>query len=125
MTTDQWKAKGFDLNSTIQPCGTRPSGLQVTMRPNAYDSNRTNVIINNYPKSASVAVDLSSVLKAGDSFEIRNAQDYYGPVVASGTYNGSITVNMNGLTVARPIGWTGAMIPSSAPEFGAFILIKK
>lgn len=48
---DQWRAKGFDLNSTIQPCGIRPSGLQVTMRRNAYDPNRTNVIINNYAKS--------------------------------------------------------------------------
>ena len=125
-TVAQWTAGGLDANSTINQCGVRPTGVQVSIRPNAYDSNRTHVIINNYSKSATVNIDLSSVLHAGDSFEIRNAQDYYGPLVASGTYQGGpISIPMAGLTIAQPIGWSGAMIRSSGPDFGAFILIKK
>ena len=95
------------------------------MRKNAYDPNRAHVIINNYSKSATVIVDLSAVLNAGDSFEIRNPQDYFGPLVASGIYQGPIVLRMDNLTVARPVGWSGRITPSSAPEFGAFVLIKR
>jgi hypothetical protein len=121
----QWKANGFDAHSTFFPCGTRPSGVRVDVRKNAYDPNRAHVIINNYSKSATVIVDLSLVLKAGDSFEIRNAQDYFGPLVASGIYQEPIVLRMDNLTVARPVGWSGRIIPSSGPEFGAFVLIKR
>src|SRR5262249_42157353 len=124
-TIAQWKAKGFDTSSRIYPCGKRPPGVKVYVRPNAYDANRAHIIINNYEKSATVNADLSSVLKVGDKFEIRNAQDYFGPVVISGTYSGSpVKINMNELSVARPTGWSGKMIPSSGPEFGAFVLIR-
>jgi hypothetical protein len=122
----QWKAKGFDASSTIYPCGKRPTGVKVDVRRNAYDERRANIIVTNYSRSATVIVDLSPVLKAGDSFEIRNAQDYFGPVVLSGTYQGGgLGINMSGLSVARPVGWSGRIIPSSAPEFGAFVLIKR
>ena len=125
-TVSEWRAMGFDASSVFSPCGTRPTGARVSVRPNAYDANRAHIIINNFAGSSTVAVDLSSVLTSGDSFEIRNAQDYFGTPIVSGTYaGGSITIPMAGLTVARPVGWTGAMIPSSAPAFGAFILIKR
>ena len=123
-TIAQWRAMGLDANSSFYPCGTRPTN-SVTVRKNAYDANRAHVIIGNFLKLAMVTADLSSVLKVGDQFEFHNSQDYYGPLVASGTYSGPISINMVTLAVARPVGWNGAMVKSSGPEFAAFILIKK
>ena len=125
LSAAQWNAKGFDTHSVINRCGKRPTGVQVIVRPNAYDPNRANVIVNNFDKTPTVSLDLSTVLKVGDKFELRNVQDYFGALAASGTYQKPVSVNMRGLTVARPVGWIGAMIPSSGPDFGVFVLIKK
>lgn len=125
VTGAQWRAMGFDANSAINPCGKRPAGVKVTIRANAYDPTRWNVIVNNFDKLATVNLDLGAALKQGDKFELRNVQDYFGPLLAGGSYNGPVNVNMIGLTVARPVGWTGALIPSSGPDFGVFVLIKK
>jgi hypothetical protein len=130
ITIAQWKALGFDANSTFKPCGTRPAGLAVAIRPNKYDAKRANVIVNNFSKADKVTLDLSSFLKVGDQFELRNAQDPLGARVLSGVYNGPVTVNMKGLTVAVPVGYNpSTMTPlsqmSSGPDFGAFVLTKK
>jgi hypothetical protein len=89
------------------------------------------VIINNPLSSTTVTLNLSSALANGDTFELHNAQDYYGPLVASGTYNGPISINMTTLKVATPVAY-GSMPNStplaqmtSGPQFGAFILIKR
>ena len=127
----QWKAKGFDLNSTINPCGVRDSTAKVTINPNAYDANRYHVIVNNPSSSTTVTLNLSSALANGDTFELHNAQDYYGPLVASGTYNEPISINMTTLKVATPVAYgsmpnaTPLAQMTSGPQFGAFILIKK
>jgi len=126
LSISQWMNLGFDSSSVINPCGIRPTGVRVTLQPNSYDANRTHIVINNFSKNATVSVDVSSFLRPGDSFELRNAQDYFGAPVASGTYaGGSISIPMASLTVARPSGWNGAMIQSSSPDFGAFVLIKR
>ena len=123
---EQWTALGFDASSNINPCGTRPSGIKVDVRTNNYDTRRAHIIINNYAHAPFVFVNLSQVLVVGDSFEIRNSQDYLGQPVVSGIYTGApVQLPMSGLAVARPNGWSSAMILSSAPDFGAFILIKK
>jgi hypothetical protein len=121
----QWNAKVFDTHSVVNRCGKRPTGIKVTIRVNPYDPNRANVIVYNPDKLPTVKIDLSMALKYGDKFELRNVQDYFGPLTASGAYQAPVPVNMNGLTVARPVGWNGAMIPSSGPDFGVFVLIKK
>ena len=55
------------------------------------------------------------------AYEIRNAQDYFGPPVASGIYDGGpVSVPMTGLTVAAPVGWP-APAPTG-PEFNVFVL---
>jgi hypothetical protein len=130
-TVAQWKALGFDANSTIHACGVRDATAAVTINPNTYDANRYTVIVNNPASRATVTLNLSSALANGDTFELHNAQDYYGPLVASGTYNGPISINMTTLKVATPVAH-GSMPNStplaqmtSGPQFGAFILIKK
>ena len=52
---------------------------------------------------------------------IRNAQNYFGPVVASGRYAGGVvSIPMTRLAPATPIGLT-APAPTG-PEFNAFVV---
>ena len=43
-----------------------------------------------------LSVDLSSFLTEGQQFELRDARDYFGEVVLSGTYKNPIDIPMNG-----------------------------
>jgi hypothetical protein len=99
----------------------RPTGTVAFVRPNQYEPRRANITVFNWARSAVVSVDLSELLDEGDEFVVRNAQDYFGQPVASGTYSGrSVEIPMEGLTVAQPIGHSS---PSSvAPDFGAFVV---
>ena len=73
-----------------------------------------------------VLVDVSGVLDRGVVYEIRDAQNFFGPPVASGTYNGElIPVPMTGLTPAAPNGDVPTPPRHSAPEFGAFVLLPR
>jgi hypothetical protein len=103
----------------------KPTGTQVVVRPNKYEPGRANVAIYNWGLQSQVSVDLSGVgLKSGDTFEIRDAANFYGPLVTSGTYNGSpVVIGMLARTEAIPIG-TSSPAPSTGPEFGAFVVLK-
>jgi hypothetical protein len=98
-----------------------PTGVQVFVRPNLYEPGRANVTVFNWARSAAVSVDLSELLDEGDEFVVRNAQDYFGQPVASGTHSGrSIEIPMEGLAVAQPIGHSSP--PSVGPDFGVFVV---
>ena len=100
----------------------RPTGLKVFVRPNAYEAGRANVTVYNWPLQSSVSVDLSSVLTVGQGFEIRNVHDFFGAAVVTGTYaGGTVSIPMTGLSVAAPVGWTAP--PSPGPEFSAFVVL--
>jgi hypothetical protein len=103
---------------------TRPAGVLSVVRPNQYETGRANIAIYNWSLLSSVAVDLSaSGLKSGDGFEIRNAQNFFGPAVLTGTYNGSaVTIPMVGLVAAAPIG-AAVRAPATGPEFNAFVVL--
>ena len=119
----------FDRNSTF--IDTAPSGLKVFVRPNRYASGRGNIIIYNWDQAATVNVDVSSVLAPGDTYELRNVQDYFGDI-QTGTYSGAlIAINMVGRTMARPIGYDqvttwyhNPLQTITFPKFGGFVLIK-
>ena len=121
----QWKASGFDANSTH-------SGTSASYRPpnytrifsNAYDSKRWHLAIYNWSLANSVSVDVSSILNNGDQYAVYAAEDYFGSPVAIGTYSsGSILVPMTGTNVVRPIGY--AFTPATTRrEFGAFVILK-
>jgi len=101
---------------------TRPSALQVFVRPNAYEAGRANITVFNWPNQSSVSVDLTGVLAPGSGFEVRNAADFLGAPVLTGTYNGgSISLPMNGLSVATPVGWPAPT--ATGPEFNVFVLL--
>jgi hypothetical protein len=119
----------FDRNSIY--IDTAPSGLKVFVRPNRYASSRGNIIIYNWDQAATVNVDVSAVLAPGDTYELRNVQDYFGDI-QTGTYSGApIAINMVGRTMARPIGYDqvttwyhNPLQTITFPKFGGFVLIK-
>jgi Concanavalin A-like lectin/glucanases superfamily/Chitobiase/beta-hexosaminidase C-terminal domain/Viral BACON domain len=120
-----WKSIAqVDAHSQFTPG--RPTGVWTFVRPNKYEAGRANIIIYNWDMQASSQVDVSSVLKAGDSYIVRDAQNYFGAPVASGTYTGApIAIPMQGLSVAQPVGQVPSPAVHTSAEFGTFILIKQ
>ncbi|HVB57118.1 MAG TPA: hypothetical protein VNE63_11900 [Candidatus Acidoferrales bacterium] len=116
-----WQASThFDAHSKYN--ATAPKGTWVYVRRNRYEAKRANITIYNWSLSAKVPVDLSSVLRAGDNFVIQDAQNFYGPPVARGTYTGTpVIVPMIGLVKATPVGF--AAPAHTAPEFGTFVVL--
>jgi hypothetical protein len=114
---------GLDKSSTFQPGA--PTGVWTTVRPNAYESGRANIVIFNWDLKASVQVDLSaSGIKAGGTYQIRDAQNWFNGAVVSGTYNGSpVSIPMSGLQVAQPVGSVPYPPSHTAPQFGTFVLL--
>lgn len=120
-----WKTvTGFDVSSSYV-IGV-PTGLNIFVRPNKYETGRANITIYNWNKANSVSVPLSGTgLVVGDSYEIRDAQNFFGPVVASGVWYGdNVNIPMSGLTVAAPSGPTPVYPVHTAPEFGTFVVLK-
>jgi hypothetical protein len=106
---------------------TKPTGAAVFVRPNRYDRRRAHVTVYNWSQAARVVVPATKLagvpLVAGARYELRNAQDYYGDVVA-GVYDGSaLVVPMTGHSVAQPV--AAAKPASTFPTFGAFVLVVK
>lgn len=98
-----------------------PETNVVEIRPNAYEPGRAHIIIYNWENAPSVTVDLSSYLPPGTPFEIRNAQNYFGQPVVSGTFEGEpIQLPMTDLLISKPVGPNAPL--STAPPFNVFIL---
>jgi hypothetical protein len=109
-------------SNTYYQLPSRPTGTWTLVRPNAYESGRGHVAIFNWNHASSVPVDLSPILTVGASYEIRSAQNFFGPPVAAGVYlGGSVSIPMTGGGVEAP---AGAPTPSpTGPEFGAFVVL--
>jgi hypothetical protein len=104
----------------------KPTGVKIFVRPNKYETNRANLTIYNWSKQSTVSVPAANLagiaIQPGATYELHNAQNFYGDVV-TGVYDGTaINVPMTGRSVAQPVG--GVSKPASSfPEFGAFVLI--
>jgi len=100
----------------------------VVVRPNAYQPGRANVMIYSFSGATTATINLASTgLVNGQSFVIRNAQNYFGTPVLTGTYNSSnptVTVSLTGAaqTVAEPIGH-GYTPPTTCPQFCPMIVV--
>lgn len=80
-------------------------GVRYTFRATAYN----------------VSGDVSGVLQVGQPYQVRNAADYYGSLVASGIYGGgNITLPMTNLSVATPVGIEPP--PATDARFNVFVL---
>jgi hypothetical protein len=114
----------FPTNTFI-PFGSKPTGLHVTVRANAYEPGRGNVVIYNWGNQSTVSIDPSAILHSGDSYEIIDAQNYTGTPIVKGTYTGSpITVNLSQLSgVAQAIGDT-VTVRHTSPQYEAFVITR-
>lgn len=105
-----------------------PSGVTMMVRPNKYEKGRANIVIMNWAKTPTVTVDLSnSGLKVGAQYDIRDSQNFWGPAVFSGTYNGSpinLPIPDESAPVSQIVG-NFQTPPHTSREFGAFILIPR
>jgi len=126
MTSNTFYGAVVGFSSSSFPSNTflssRPTGVKTFVRPNAYEAGRANITVYNWANQSTVSVDVSGILSNGDGYEVRDAQDFYGAPVVTGTYNGSpIVLPMTGLPVAAPIGVSAPA--HTASEFNAFVLL--
>ena len=101
-----------------------PTGTKVFVRPNAYEPGRANVAVYNWDKADYVEIDLSGLLKSGQSYKIVSAQDFFGPSVAEGTYDVQpVRVPMSPRAGVHPIGMDDFELPITEPEFAVFVVL--
>lgn len=101
------------------------NGNKVFIRKNRYDATKATIIIYNWDKAATVAVNVAGILNPGDTYELRNTQNYFGDIITAKFKKGKLIVPMTGHTVAKPLGYNKELTSTTFPEFGTFILIKK
>ena len=121
-----WKTlTGLDTKS-MSVINLTPPPTAIFVRPNLYETGRGNIIVYNWDRKDFVTVDLSAVgLRIGDAYEVKDVQNFFGPAVVSGNFDGSpITWPMNLTQMATPIGNVERIPTHTAPEFGAFIIRK-
>jgi hypothetical protein len=76
---------GYDLNSSYST--NLPVENVVAIRTNKYEPGRSHLIVFNWRANTEVTVDLSTTgIVDGRSFEVRDAQNFFGPAVYSGKY---------------------------------------
>lgn len=125
VTDPSWNAWtnqfGYDRNGTLTLSD--PTGNTVFVFPNSYESRRANIVVCNWSTNDNVSVDLSGVLDTGNTYEIRNAQDYFASPVVTGTFSGSqVSLPMTNLTVVQPINGPIVTQPTG-PTFNTFVLL--
>jgi hypothetical protein len=102
----------------------RPNAVFV--RQNAYAPARANIIIYNGSGSSSVTVTVGGIIANGSPYQVRDAMNWHGSPVASGTYNGStVSIPMGSLSsVEQPYGGGGSTgtRTHTAPYFGMFVI---
>jgi hypothetical protein len=103
----------------------RPTGTVIAVRPNAYEPGRSHIVIYNWDKRSDVAVSLAGTgLAIGGAYEIRDAQNFFDGVVASGIYDGAaVRLPVTGLTAVMPVGNVPRVPAHTAPELAVFIVV--
>jgi hypothetical protein len=119
------KATGADANSQLTQGA--PKTNVVFVRPSKYDPGRANICIYNWEKKDRVSVDVSVAgLKEGDKYEVRDAQNWFGDPMVTGTSDGkAVVIPMTNLAVAQPQGTPDKDFKPArhtGPEFGAFVI---
>ena len=100
----------------------RPSDSRIFVRPSGYTKGRAIVTVFNWGRRPWVDVDLSAVLSPGMRYEIRNAQDFFGPAIAAAVFTGSpVRLPMKPYPPAVPVGWKRPA--PSGPDFNVFVVV--
>ena len=123
LSLDVWK-QATGLGSSDALVGATPTTTKVIVRANKYEAGRGLIVVYNWGNDGSVRADLSSVLRSGQRYEVRNVQDLFGAAVASGTYSGgSVTLPMTGVNPPARIGRSTPTPPRTGPNFDTFVVI--
>ncbi len=125
LSFDDWRrSSGIDATSSY--VAGSPTGTVVRLRANRYEPGRGHLVVYNWDRAAAVSVNLGAIgLAAGDPFEIRDSQNYFGARILQGVYTGApVSVPLTGTAIAQPIG--SVLLPPrhTAPEFFAFVVLK-
>jgi hypothetical protein len=98
------------------------TGVVSVVMKNDYEPGRANIAVFNWAHTATVQLDFSTFLVAGDAYEVRNAWNFFGPTVATGTWSGGlVTVPVQGLSPSVPVGAVSGK-GETGPEFNAFVV---
>jgi hypothetical protein len=102
-----------------------PAGTSIRIRPNKYEPGRAHIVIYNWGTASVVPVDISAAkLPRGAAFEIRDAQDYFGAPVATGTYDERpVNLVMAGLRAGAAVGNVPVAPLHTAPQFAVFVVV--
>jgi hypothetical protein len=116
------QTSGFDRDTDYGV--SRPTGVQVFVRPNKYVRGRANIIIYNWSGDGQVTLDLTKAgVAPGDRYEIRDAQHYFGAPIATGVFDGrGVTVGLTALAAEPPVGNVPYRVTHTAPAFAALIV---
>ncbi len=124
---NSWKQlTGFDKNSQWTQNSTgRPTGVKVFVRPSRYEAGRANITVFNWDRLTKVGADVTGVLAVGDRYEVRDAQNFFGAPVLTGTYDGkplslpfinyATSPDLNVFVLLRTAGTTVTPTPSPSP----------
>lgn len=119
----QWT--GFDQTSTF---GRAPSqAQQIFIRPNQYEPGRSHIVVYNWALLDQVSIDLkTSGLLQGQSFEVFDAQNFYGSPLLSGQFTGQpVVLSLNLNQGASLDGIFHLASSHTAKVFNAFVVIPK
>ncbi|HET7601795.1 MAG TPA: Ig-like domain-containing protein [Gemmatimonadales bacterium] len=120
-----WSGMIQSGNTFLSSSNPPTSGQRVFVRPNKYEDGRANIIVYNWSNAGAASADVSSVLRPGDEYEVRAAQNFYAPPVARGTYGGgSISLPMSTVQPASLIGRSGRDPGTTGSTFHVFVLLK-
>jgi hypothetical protein len=114
---------GFPANTYL---AARPTETRVFVRPDRYDPGRALIVVYNWAGDDTVDVDIGGVLPRDALYEVRNAQDFTGVPVASGTYGGgTLRLPLTGLAPAQPVCTPGGVTAAeqTGREFNVFVLL--
>jgi hypothetical protein len=117
--------KATGLGNTGVTAGSPTPALRVFVRPNKYEPGRATIVVYNWAREQSVRVDLSTAMRVGTRYELRNVQDLFGKPVLTGTYaGGAVEIPMTGVEPPRPVGRSGPTpaLVRTGPAFDVFIL---
>jgi len=106
----------------------RPGANWVKVYPNTYETGRAMLVCFNWASAGSQNFDFSSFLNVNDTYEVKDAFNFYGSNITSGTYGGG---NVSITLAASPTIATALKVPTGysqpqhpAPDYYVFIVRK-
>lgn len=112
-------------NTFLSSASPPTSGQRVVVRPNRYEDGRANIVVYNWSGLGSASADVAGVLRAGDAYEVRDAQDFYGAPVLQGTYSGgTLSIPMTAVRPPALIGRSGNDPGTTGTVFHVYVLLR-